>query len=166
MDPLVTAGELQTYLQRPVDPIVGDLAVAGASGAVRAYCGWDISLTADTITVDGSATGMLNLPTLLLLDVTEIRLDGVVVDPTSYQWTRRGQVFSTTVWPAFSRIDVDCTSGYDPVPDVVRIVALSKAALYYVNPDNVKVAQAGSVSRTFFDLTALDMSLLDGFRLS
>lgn len=173
MDPLITRGEFEAYLQRPVDPAPADLAIAGASGTIRAHCGWVISRETDvTLYVAGTGSPVLSLPTLMLLDVTEVRVDGDVIDPAAYAWARRGQILrgvpqspARPLWTAWSRVEVDCTHGYDPIPDAVKLVALSKAALHYSNPETVRVATTGSVSRTYFDVAPLDAAILDAYRI-
>lgn len=181
MDPLVTAADLGSYLQRPVDDGPAQLACAAASGAVRAYCRWDITYTdADTLHAVGTDAPVLGLPTLRLVDVTAVRVDGTAVDLTTIKWTRRGQLYYPTsiqrdlpfmrpygaqqVWSRWSLIEVDCAHGYDPIPDEIKLVALSIAARHYTNPEGLQTAAVGSVSRTY-SISPLDASLLDAYRL-
>jgi hypothetical protein len=167
VDPLATPAELDTYLQRPVNPDVALLAVQGASGAVRAQCQWSISQqSAVTLRVDALGwSPVLTLPTMHLTAVTEVRLNGDVLTPGNYRWSARGQLYRPAGWGDWTVVEVDCTHGYDPVPDVVRLVTLSMAARYVSNPDAVRIAAVGSVQRTYFELTALDENLLDPYRL-
>lgn len=170
MEPLVTVADLSTHLQREVDEGPAALAVAGASGAVRSHCRWDISREDAAFTVAGSGTRVLNLPTLHLVDVLAVRLD----DGTElvrgggngeYLWVKRGQMYRSAAWPGpFRHVEVQCVHGYDPVPDVVRLVTLTIAAREYTNPMRLRDASVGSVTRRF-DMTALDMALLDTYRL-
>jgi hypothetical protein len=170
MAALVTVGDLQTHLQREVDQASAELAVAGASGAVRSYCRWDISREDATFVVAGSGTRVLNLPTLHLVDVLAVRLDdGTELvrggGDEDYLWAKRGQLYCSAGWPGpFRHVEVDCVHGYDPVPDVVRLVTLTVAAREYTNPMHLRDASVGSVTRRF-DMTALDMALLDTYRL-
>lgn len=171
MDALITVAELTTHLQRPVEPAAGALAVAGASGAVRSRCGWNISRETATFELDGSGTTVLNLPTLFLSAVISVDVAGELVSPAvsgdlhvGYRSTVRGQLYRYGGWPSFSRITVTCEHGYDPVPDVVRLVALTLASRTLSNPERLKTAAVGSISRTF-DLSELDVRLLDPYRL-
>lgn len=170
MAALITVADLTTHLQRPVDAAAGALAVAGASGAVRARCGWNISQETTTFLVDGSGSTVLNLPTLLLEAVTSVTMDSDLVAPAvspydeGYRWTVRGQLHRHAGWPSFSRILVAATHGYAVVPDVVRLVALTLAARTLSNPERLKTAAVGSISRTF-DLSDLDVRLLDPYRI-
>lgn len=169
MEPLASAGELENHLQRPVDGDVADQALQLASGAVRAFCKWDLSQVAETLYADGNGSVVCTLPTLELVDVLEVRLDGVVVelDPTTLSWSRKGQLYRPTGWPAFSSVEVDCLHGYDPIPDVLKLVTLDLAARSMTNPDGWKTATTGRVSRTFGDagLSALHERLLARYSL-
>lgn len=168
MSTLATDTELNTHLQRTVDPDVAALALAGASGLVRDFCGWNLTRETVTFHVDTDYTQFfLNLPTLHLVDVLEIRVEGVAVDmdqPIPPRWLRRGQLCWN--WPMHRKVEVDAVHGYDDTPDLVRLVTLTVAGRIVSNPDDVKSASVGSVSRTFdTSLSALELRLLDPYRL-
>lgn len=166
MDPLVTVDELSAYLQRTVPAETGALAVAGASGAVRAHCGWDIAYEDGVqFELDGSGSRVLNLPTLHLIAVYAVYVNGEELDPDGYRWARRGQLYRDTPWPRWQGVVADCEHGYAAIPDVVKIVTLGQAARYLANPEALKIAAVGSVQRTYADLTSLDLALLDQYRL-
>lgn len=177
MDPLATIGELEAHLQRTVDAASANLALALASGAVRAYCGWDLAAEETTLLAYGDDTPILTLPTLHLLDVTAIRIDGAEVDlsiPVTDgrpSWSRKGQIFRAAGWPRFAEVEVDLVHGYDVIPDLIKLVTLDVAAVSIVNPENLVSAVTGHVSRTWARpgddnrLTALHQRLLERFRL-
>lgn len=168
MDPLITAGDLDDYLQRPVPPPLAALAVAGASGIVRSHCRWNISREeAVTFKVDGSGTTVLSLPTLHITDVTAVTVDGETVDLDDVYWLSRGQLHREQGWPRWARADVECDSGYTDIPDVIKIVALSLAARYIGNPQALKSATVGAVQRVYAapQPNSLELALLDSFRL-
>jgi len=168
MAPLATAAELNTYLQRTVPGPLAELLLASASGAVRAYCRWDISRATETLHAVGDGGVIVTLPTLHLVDVDEIRIDTVaqnLVDPRVV-WSRTGQLYTSTYWPTFAKIEVDCTHGFDPVPDLVRLVTLTMAARALNNPEGLKAATTGAVTRQWdTSMTDLHMRLLDQYRL-
>lgn len=167
--PLASAAELDLHLQQTVPPAASALALAGASGAVRSYCGWDLLRESRTFTVEGDGSVILSLPTLYLISVDEIRIGGLVVDPTSTPQPivhQRGQLVWASFWPTGAVIEVDAVHGYVDAPDVVKLVTLTLAARIVTNPDDAKSASVGSVSRTYdTTMTALDMRLLDPYRL-
>jgi hypothetical protein len=179
MDPLATDGELQTHLQRVIDPVGAELALTLASGAVRAYCGWNLAQETATLTGYGDGGQILTLPTLMLTTVTEVRIDGEVQDLTlpvtdrgRVLPTQKGQLFLAAGWPAFCEVQADVVHGYDPVPDLVKLVVLDMAARRLVNPDLLVSATVGQVSKTYATgrsdptaMTSLHERLLDRFRL-
>lgn len=168
MAALATPLELASHLQRDLDLATANLALAGASGAIRAHCGWGILRESTTFVVDGDGSTILTLPTLHLVSVDAIRIGGLAVDPAGVQPVAhpRGQLIWANTWPALAHIEVDAVHGYLDVPDVVKLVTLTMAARIYNNPDNVKSASVGTVSRTYDPkLTALDVRLLDPYRL-
>lgn len=152
MDPLATLGELENHLQRPLDPAQGAQALQLASGAVRAFCKWDLSLETTTLVAEATGWMVLTLPTLNLVDVTEVRVDGTAVDmtPTVLSWSRRGQLFRPgDYWPRWSQVEVDCTHGYSPIPDLLKLVTLDLGARIIANPEQLISASTGRVSRTW-----------------
>jgi len=180
MAPLATVGELETHLQRTFDdPSRAALALELASGAVRAYCGWDLARENTVFEMEGGGGAILTLPTLELIDVTEIRIDGVVQEldlpVTEYgriTWWKKGQLYRHAGWPPNVPIEVVALHGYDPVPDLVKLVTLDLAARRVTNPEGLVSASTGQVSRTWAsgsagssDLSALHERLLDRYRL-
>lgn len=177
MDPLATVGELETHLQRPLDPDRAALAVQLASGAVRAYCGWDLSLsTAATLQVPGNGTIVLTLPTLRLHDVSKVVINGVEVPvtPLDLSWTQRGQLIRLAGWPNLATIEVTCEHGYYDIPDLIKLVVLENAARAIANPEGLTSATVGAVTRTWRTgalggqpggLSALDQRLLDRYSI-
>lgn len=159
MTALATVGELELHLGHPVsDPASADQALEGASGAVRAYCKWVIA-PQETVTLEvtGTGTEMASLPTLYLVDLTEIRIDGVVVDSATVpypKWTRKGQVFWQFGWPRHARLEFDVTHAYPTTPDLIRLIVLDMAsrtmdmaAQRVANPEGLVLAEVGSVKR-------------------
>lgn len=169
MDPLITGDELNEYLQRPVPADQAALAVAGASGIVRAHCRWTISReVAVTFTLGGVGGRVLGLPTLFMDAVHSVTVDGEPLDASSYYWDPTGQLYRTDGWTRWSKVEVVVDSGYVEIPDVVKIVALSIASRLVNNPGALKSATVGAVQRTYADpqLNRLELALLDVFRLA
>lgn len=178
MDPLATPGELSTHLQREVDVSAATLALTLASGAVRAYCGWDLAREDTTLVAYGDGSPVLSLPTLDLRDVTNVRVDGEELDLTltgltvgRVVWSRKGQLFRGIGWPRHLTIEADVTHGYDPIPDIVKLIVLERAARQLANPEQLMSATVSSVSKTWasgtgsVSLSSLDERLLDRYRL-
>jgi hypothetical protein len=164
--PLITVEELRAYARVPIADDRAALAVAGASGAVRAHCRWSISQEVGvTLRAAGTGVRVVGLPTMHLSTVDAVRVDGVVLDPGEYRWATRGQLYHVNGWARWSKVEVDCTHGYAEIPDVVRIVACGLATRYVSNPESLRIASVGTVQRTYTPLSELDLRLLDEFRL-
>lgn len=171
MVPLASIGELENHLQRPVDPDIAVQALQLASGAVRAYCQWDLTEATETLQVDGDGTVVCTLPTLKLTAITEVRIDGVAVDitPAAVSFSKKGQLYRAAGWPRFSIVEVDCTHGFDPVPDLIVLVTLDLAARTLNNPEGLVSATTGRVSKNYgvgeARLSALHERLLSRYSL-
>lgn len=178
MGTLASAGELNTHLQRDIDPDAAQLALELASGAVRAYCGWGLAQEQTTLIASGDGSPVLTLPTLFLLDVTEVRVDGEILDLTltgadvgRVVWTRKGQLYRGIGWAKFQEVEVDVTHGYAPIPDLVKLVVLERAAQQLSNPEQLVQATVSSVTKMWAGrsgtatLSSLDERLLDTYRL-
>lgn len=173
MEPLATPGELETHLQRDLDQAGANQALSLASGAVRAYCGWDLSREDVTFYIEAVDEPLVSLPTLELLAVTEIRAtDGTIVDPAlyPYSFSRKGQVWGT--FAPCTQYEFDVTHGYEPIPDALKLVTLDLAARTLSNPESLVSASSGQVSRTWggsstggVNLTDLHKRLLDRYSL-
>lgn len=161
MEPLVSTAELGRYMQRTLPEEAAALAVASASGVVRAYCKWSISAETTTFILDGTGTIFLSLPTLELTAVEEVRAAGEVLTPatswppgsTEYTWSRIGMLRRGLGWPAgFRTVEVDCTHGFDTTPDAVRAVALPLAAATVFNPGGALASKTvGAVTHVYRD---------------
>lgn len=165
---LASPADLAAYLHRDeaeLNVAAAELALAGASGAVQDWCRWDIAYEERTFTVDGSGHRFLLLPTLHLVSVQEVRLDGEALDADDYTWSVSGQLDRAAGWPRrFRCVEVDCHQGYEPVPDLVRLITLERAARQYENPQRLSAKSVGGVSHSY-DLTELEMTQLESYRL-
>jgi hypothetical protein len=169
MDPLVTVGELEIHLQRTVEPDVGELAVTLASGAVRAYCGWDLARETTTFHIVSDGGKLLTLPTLHLLSVDEVRAGTDVVDAAvwPYSYSQKGQIWG--YWARGVEYQLDVVHGYEPIPDLIKLVTLDVAARHLNNPEGLTSAATSSVSRTWATgsktMSTLHERLLDRYAL-
>jgi hypothetical protein len=177
VEALATVDDLAAYLRQAggaagLDPAAAELALASASGVVRAYCRWCISAADETLTVDGDGSRLVSLPTLYLRGVLELRVGGAVVDPGGYGWSQSGQIHLLGAgWPpGFRNIDADVMHGYEETPDPVRAAVVASAARQYANPQGLLSRTVGGVSEGFAsaitDLqTGQQQALLAPYRL-
>lgn len=179
MDPLATVDELEKHLGHTLDDQeAAEQALTLASGAVRAYCKWEISRNpAADMEVYGDGSHMITLPTLCLLDVMSIAVDGVDIGPLTrsvdLMWSRKGQIHRTEGWHEEAVVNLVVDHGFEPVPDAVKLVTLDAACRQLTNPENLVSATTGAVSRTWSStsttettaLSALHQVLLDNYRI-
>jgi hypothetical protein len=171
MEPLATVGELELHLQRDVDATTGQLAVTLASGAVRAYCGWDLARETTTFYITSDGGQLLTLPTLHLLSVDDVRAAGRTLDATTwpYSYSRKGQMWGT--WARGVEYEIDVVHGYEPIPDLVKLVVLDLASKQLNNPEGLTSATVGQVSKTWATsappsaMSSLHERLLDRYSL-
>jgi hypothetical protein len=120
---LLHPGVLDDFPGAPFPPAV----VAAAAESVRKMAGWHIApVQSDTVTVDGVRSRRLLLPTLRIVEVTEVRdvsadapvvLNGWKVD------NRRGWLYREEGWPC-GPIEVDMAHGYHTCPaDLLPLIA-------------------------------------------
>lgn len=128
------------------------LMLGAAEAMVRAYCGWHIAphRIGVQVTVNGSGTHVLPLPSLHLTEVTSVTEDGSAVAVADMQWSQAGYVWRSQPWTTRLRgISAVISHGYDSVPLEVRAVVLGVAARVAASPEGIVRQQVGQVSLTF-----------------
>lgn len=118
-------------------PLVVDGATSQqrADAAIRAYCGWHIApVVTETLTVDGSGTSVLLLPTLHIASVASVLELGIaLVDGTGYEWSVAGLLCKQqwSRWTDRPRgVVVELTHGYATVPVDLAGVSATLAGLF------------------------------------
>ena len=113
---LVDPADLADYPGAPFTQAVVDSAVA----ALRGDCGWHVApVLTETVTVDGSDTQTLFLPTLKLVSVSAVR-DVTRTTPvavTGWRMVRAGRLIRVAGWPCGpDAVEVDLVHGYADTP--------------------------------------------------
>jgi hypothetical protein len=159
------------------DPRVTPL-LAGASAAVRRWCGWHIwPVIEDEMILDGPGGLVLTLPTLRLVGILEAEECDEPVDPADIEWSTGGQLrFGrgrrwTNRWRGI-RLTVE--HGFEAVPDVAQVVR-QVVANALSSPMGVTREQAGAVSISWsqtapgvsggISLLERDLAVLEKYRL-
>lgn len=124
-------------------------AIAAASAAIRAYCGWHVAPVLDcSITLDGEA-GDIWLPTNALASVTSAKVGGedVTVDGSN----RRGRVRLAHKACGLGNVEVGYTAGYDVAacPDLMGVVVQRVMASVAMTTYGVSQETAGGVSISY-----------------
>lgn len=124
-------------------------AIASASAAIRAYCGWHVAPVLDcSITLDGEA-GDIWLPTNALSSVTSAKVGGEDVTVTGSN--RRGRVRLAHKTCGLGNVAIDYVAGYDVVacPDLMGVVVQRVMASVAMTTYGVSQETAGGVSISY-----------------
>jgi hypothetical protein len=118
-------------LNDPLPPFVDG--AEAESAVIRNYCRWHVwPVITETVVVDSAGGRSLMLPTLNLLDVSEVSvesyywptLDALPVDVTALKWSRGGWVRYRNggCWPDEPQsVTLTIEHGYDLVPEIVQL---------------------------------------------
>lgn len=139
-----------------------------AEQQVRDYCGWHIAPPrTEVLTLDGSSTSVMLLPTLHLTDLTAATEDGVDVDLTTLEWSEAGIVRRWCAWTSkFRGVTVNITHGYANVPADVAGVVRDIATRAKSNGGGLKAKSVGPFSETYAtDLLSTERAILDRYKL-
>lgn len=139
------------------DSEISVTAVRRILGWVRRYCGWHvIGEVSETLTVDGTDSNLVHLPTLRLVDVTEVAEDswsgGQLVTtvrsaPADYTWSAHGIVEKRSGrWTRERRgVHVTCVHGF-PAADELLGVVVAAAVRHSSSPDGNALSKVGDIS--------------------
>lgn len=118
---------------------------AQAEALVAAFCRWHIAPSIDvTLTLDGSGTSMLVLPSLHVTAVGSVTVEGVALEAGSYRWSEAGLLVRVAGrFPCKPRsVEVAFTHGYDTMPADVQAVIDAVAARVLSTPATGVTQQA------------------------
>lgn len=132
-----------------------------AESIVRDFCGWHIApvRTGETFTVYRGLCGRVYLPTLKLVAVTEILVEGsTAADLSHFAWDAAGWVEPRAgyVWPYLgaNSLTITFSHGYVDVPPSVQGVVQSIAQRSVGNPTGLRRQQAGPFVDEYASLLA------------
>lgn len=108
-------------------------ALDSASAVVRSIVGWHVwPSRTETVTVDGSASGVVFLPTLHLTDVTSVTSGGTAV--TDFEWAQAGYLRSPRFTTKRRSVTATITHGYDERPRDLADVVMAMAEAIMEDP--------------------------------
>lgn len=100
-----------------------------ATAAIRNYCGWHIApVVTEVLTVNGSGSTSLVLPTLRIADITSVEEDGQVLDADAYEWSADGWLRKHCWTRRLRGVKVSLSHGYDDCPGEIEALIKSLAA--------------------------------------
>ena len=100
--------------------------IDSALASIRRICGWHVFPVVDeTITVDAFGGELLRLPTMHVEEVSEVRVQGVVVESSDYGWSTSGmlELYDGEFPSRFRSVQVTLRHGFDDASDILRVVA-------------------------------------------
>jgi hypothetical protein len=122
--------------------------LAGAEQAVRAYCGWHVApILEESLTLDGSGTNTLFIPSLRVVSVTAINNGGQELDPATLEWSADGyaRLPEYQTWTDRLRgVTLQLRHGHGAAPDIVEIIR-AMAARAASAPDTIAREGANGV---------------------
>ncbi|WP_052060173.1 hypothetical protein [Rhodococcoides fascians] len=154
------------------DEELADEKVAQVWDAVRSYCEWHISPVLERVelTVDGSGSPILQVPTLRLLAVHSVREEGEPVDPSRFMWSADGTLKKRVgCWTSEWRgVELVVDHGLEDVPALDGVV-LEVATRAMTAPAGQIGLRVGQVDERFgatvggFAFLATDYAKLDKY---
>lgn len=155
---------------------VQDSALAGAAvervwAAVRSYCGWHVApVRSETVVVDGDGCRILQVPSLRVVDVSEVREDGVRLERSAFMWSGDGSLKKRVgVWSREWRgVEVDLEHGFDDAADLDGVV-LQVALRAVIAPAGQTRARVGQIDEQFgvsvsgFGFLASEVAVLESY---
>lgn len=91
---------------------------------ISTLCGWHVTpAKQETMVVDSLGDPIVFLPTKHVTEVIEVKVDGVVVDPTGYSFSQDGMLhFTHKIRPGFRTVEATIIHGYQSAPDIEALV--------------------------------------------
>lgn len=124
MEPLISLEQIE---ERLGGTGVTQAYVDGVSAAIRNYCGWHVApVLVETLVLDGNGGSVLNLPTLRVVSIDEVRVQGAAIPEP--EWSHDGTMRGS--WPdRYRAVEVDLHHGFESAADlnVVAMDALARA---------------------------------------
>lgn len=125
LPPLVTGAQITALTGVTLAADRAEAMSEAASALVRGYCGWHLAPTrVEEVTADGSGTCVQLLPTLRLVDLLTLTVDGTPVVIDTVGWSAAGVL----TWPRpFScrprSVSAQIEHGHPELPEVTALCA-------------------------------------------
>lgn len=136
----------------PADRPFLDIALKAATRRIRNYCGWHIATEQqDTLPLDGQAAAVIYLPTMRIVSIDEMTIDGtpVVFESDTLQWSVDGRLWRPSWSVNYQGVQLKYTHGFETVPDDLVDLTLLIASRDLGSPLGVVREQTLSSSVTW-----------------
>lgn len=139
-----------------------------ATAAVRNACGWHVTpVETETVALDVTGARSLLLPTLHIVSVESVTIDGTVLDPGSYFWSTAG-VLTGECLRRGRTVVVKFTHGFEDAEDIKGVI-LSVVSAAQSAPRGVTSQQTGPFAVQYSVRESLEgpehKPVLDRYRL-
>lgn len=150
-----------------------DSVVARAERAVTEYCGWHVApAVLETLVLDGSGHGTLQLPTKRVESIWSVKVLGVELGLNDYDWSPVGMLAmrSHARFPdRYRSVEVSLTHGYETMPAELETVILGLAVRAVASPMGETSIRVGDRMSTFGSVGTSPMQaeyeVLDRYRV-
>lgn len=156
--------EKYTGIQEEENYSQAELFLGSASDIVRNYLGYDPSKHNSKKLFNGNGRKWLRLESKPIQSINEVQIEGMTVDKQFFYFDDDTLIFKNETFPeGIKNIYVDFDSGFEEVPDLIKLTVLRIASLLATESDqNISVVSKtfdGS-TRTFYNFTNFQKYLL------
>ncbi|MEX1078885.1 MAG: hypothetical protein WED09_07240 [Homoserinimonas sp.] len=152
LEAFATAAQMASRSQGAIPagtPFLDD-ELKAATQLIRNYCGWRIAdQAAEDIWLDRLSGPALFLPSLHVVSVDALVVDGVTADTSDLKWLSDGRLSAPYWVPVGQSAKVTITHGLTAAPPEIVSLTLQVAARALGSPLGIVREQAGAVSVTY-----------------
>lgn len=121
--------------------------IEAATQAIRDYCGWHVAPVQEhKLTLDGTGTDTLLLPSRLVVDVTKVFVQGEELPESAYEWSIIGALRRLGgSWPdSYRSVEVCIKHGFTDMSVLADVVASISARVRMDRTGAVSSQRAGT----------------------
>lgn len=167
MELLATKEELEKFTGVQEDEVSSqaELFLGSASDIIRNYLGYDPIKHNERKYYNGNGTNILRLGSKPIQKINEVEINGVVEPMEDFYFDDDTLIFSDGEFSdGIKNILIDFNSGFETVPDLIKLTCLRIAAILQTESDNnigiTSKSFGESGSRTFYNFTNFQKYLL------
>lgn len=167
MSLLATIKDLQDFtgVYEQEESSQSELFLGAASDIIINYLGYDPVLQNYKKTFNGNGQNYLRLETKPVQKINEIEINGIVEPLEDFYFDDDTLIYKNGVFPeAIKNVCIDFDSGFETVPDLIKLTCLRIAAILATEADNniaiTSKSFGDSGSRTFYNFTNFNKYLL------
>ena len=135
-----------------MDSFPADTPEQAATQAIRDYCGWHVAPVIETtLTLDGTGTDTVLLPSRRVIDVLSVKALGVELEAAAYEWSSDGLLRRRRgCWPdRYRALTVELEHGFEDA-SILATVVDSIVARIRMDPSGMLASQSAGTQRVSF----------------